>query len=66
MQVSVLFLYLKDTLLMSGIGCVQGKRRQQMLTYYLQFKYTIDALIAIIDQLQDRKAAAAALCESVG
>ena len=37
-----------------------------MLTYCIQFKYTKDALMAIIDQQQDRKAAAAALCESVG
>ena len=36
------------------------------LMYMVQFKYTNDALMAIIDQQQDRKAAAEALCESVG
>ena len=37
-----------------------------MLTYCVQIKYTKDALMAIIDEQQDRQAPAAALCESVG
>lgn len=36
------------------------------LMYMVQLKYTKDALMAIIDQQQDRMAAAEALCESVG
>ena len=37
-----------------------------MMTYCVQIKYTADALMAIIDEQQDRQAAASALCESVG
>ena len=36
------------------------------LMYMVQLKYTKDALMAIIDQQQDRMAAAEALCESIG
>ena len=36
------------------------------LMYMVQLKYTKEALMAIIDQQQDRMAAAEALCESVG
>ena len=37
-----------------------------MLTYCVQIKYTTEALMAIIDEKQDRQAAAIALSESVG
>lgn len=36
------------------------------LMYMVQLKYTKEALMAIIDQQQDRMAAAEALCESGG
>ena len=37
-----------------------------MLIYCVQIKYTTEALMAIIDEKQDRQAAATALSESVG
>ena len=37
-----------------------------MLIYCVQIKYTTEALTAIIDEQQDRQAAAIALSESVG
>ena len=37
-----------------------------MLTHCIQIKYTTEALMAIIDEQQDRQAAATALGESVG
>ena len=45
---------------------MHSKSRQQTLTCCIEFEYIKDALKAMIDQQQDRKAAVAALCESVG